>query len=110
MGSQLVQLCCRWRSQYLSNSHLLSYAYHFGIGALVPAGGFVGIELSSTCHILTLTGGKFSCLGSLMFLFLLSGLAPFLCKMLLLLLGVIGLAATLLKFKERCVTFPIKQL
>ena len=74
------------------------------------AGSFAGLELLSTCLILTLMGGKFSHFRSLTLPFLLSGSAPLPCKTPLLLLGIIGLAATLLEFEEGRVTFPIKQL
>ena len=74
------------------------------------AGAFAGLELSSTCHALVLTGGKFSCFHSLPIPFPLSSLAPLPCKTPLLLLGIIGLAATLLEFEEGHVTIPIKQL
>ena len=42
--------------------------------------------------------------------FMLSSTAPLLCKTLLLLLGVIGLAATLLEIEEGHVTLPIQKL
>jgi hypothetical protein len=66
----------------------------------VLAGGFAGGELASTPLALPLTLGQFGCLSSLMFLLALSSTAPFTCKTLLLLLGIVGLAATLLEIEE----------
>ena len=72
------------------------------------AGSFVGIELVSTCLALLLTKSKFGHLGSFPISLLLSIMALFPCKTLLLLLGIIGLAATLLEFEEGQVTLPIE--
>jgi hypothetical protein len=66
----------------------------------VLAGGFAGGELASTPLTLPLALGKLGCLGSFVFLLVLSNTALFTCKMLLLLLGIVGLAATLLEIKE----------
>jgi hypothetical protein len=66
----------------------------------VLAGGFSGGKLASAPLTLPLTLGKFDHLGSLMFLLMLSSTAPFMCKTLLLFLGIVGLAATLLEIEE----------
>jgi hypothetical protein len=52
-------------------------------------------------------GGEFGGLGLLSHVFPLGGMASFPCKSPLLLLGVIGLAATLLEFEEGHAVFPI---
>ena len=89
---------------------LLRTAHHFGIGALVLAGAFAGLELSSTCHALALTCRESGRFRSLSIPLTLSRSAPLPCKTPLLLLGIIGLAAALLEFEEGRVTLPIKQL
>ena len=91
-------------------SSLLPRTLPFGLGALVLAGGFVGGELASTSLALPLDRREFSSLGHLMIPFMLSSTAPLPCKTLLLLLGVIGLAATLLEIEEGHVTLPIQKL
>jgi len=84
---------------------------HFGMAlALVLVGSFARCELAHTIQALMLTGGSFGNFCLLMNLFLLSSTAVLPCKMPLLLLGIVGLAATLLDFKEGCVTFPIRSL
>ncbi len=70
----------------------------------------MGGELLSTGPALPLMRGLFGHFGSLPIPFSLSSMAPLPCKTPLLLLGIIGLAATLLEFKEGHVVFPIKQL
>jgi hypothetical protein len=81
--------------------------HHFGFGALVLLGGFVELELVSTHPALLLLSGEFGCLGSFPVPLLLRSLAPLSCKPSLLLLGIVGLAAALLEFKEGHVTFPV---
>jgi len=75
--------------------------------ALVLAGDFAGLELASTCLALPLMGRVFSRFCSLMIPFLFGSMAALPCKTPLLLLGIIGLAATLLEFEKGCVTGPI---
>jgi len=84
--------------------------YHFGMAlAFVLVGDLARFELTSTYQALSLVGGRGGRFRSLMIPFLLSSTAALPCKLPLLLLGIIGLAATLLEFKEGRVTFPIKQ-
>ena len=73
---------------------------HFGIGTLVLPGGFARLELSPTCLALPLTSGEVGHFRSFPFPLSLSSTAPLPCKTPLLLLGIIGLAATLMEFKE----------
>jgi hypothetical protein len=54
--------------------------------------------------------GTMGHLSSLTFPFLFRGMAPFPCKTLLLLLGIVGLAAALLELEEGKIALPIKQL
>jgi hypothetical protein len=99
---------CDWNATH--DSGLLSHALHFGHGALVLAGSFAGLELASTCLTLPLTHGKLGHFRSFMIPFTLSSTAPFPCKMPLLLLGIIGLLATLLEIEEGTRAIPIKKL
>jgi hypothetical protein len=78
--------------------------------AFVLVGNLAGLELSSTCLALLLTGGSLGHFHSLTVPFLFSSTAALLCKTPLLLLRIIGLAAALLEIEEGHVTFPIKQL
>ncbi len=73
-------------------------------------GGFAGFELTSACPTLPLTRGSFGHFRSLPCPFWLGTTAPLPCRTPLLLLGIIGLAATLLEIKEGLVVFPVKKL
>ena len=71
------------------------------------AGGFTGIELVPTCPVLPLARGLFGHFRSFPFPFSLRSTAPFLCKMPLLLLGIVGLVAALLEFEEGLIAISI---
>ena len=84
---------------------------HFGVpSALVPLHSLARLELASTDQAGLLVRGQLGRLSSLTFPLALSSTALLPCKTLLLLLGIVGLAATLLELKEGQVTIPIKQL
>ena len=68
------------------------------------------LELTSTVHTFLLTSREVGRLGSFPIPLSLRRTAPLPCKTPLLLLGIIGLVATLLEFEEGQVALPIKQL
>ncbi|KAI9433613.1 hypothetical protein BJY52DRAFT_1231505 [Lactarius psammicola] len=81
-----------------------------GLLALVSAGSFVGIELASTYLTLPLTSRELSCFCSFTVPLPLSSSSPFPCKTPLLLLGIVGLAATLLEFEEGTSASSVEKL
>jgi hypothetical protein len=109
-GRWLVQLCHGCGLGGLPAGCCPFHALHFGFGALVLAGSFAGVELSSTCHALPLAGGLFSRFRRLPFPFSLSSTAPLLCKTPLLLLGIIGLTAARLEIEEGKVALSVEKL
>ena len=80
------------------------------LSTFVPLSSLARLELASTSQAFPLAGGKLGGLSSLPLPFPLRSTASLPCKTPLLLLGIIGLAATLLEIEEGHMTLPVKKL